>query len=293
MNYGDQKAKEIVEAIIKALDSADSKGWKAPWTKLNMGGHRNAFSMRPYRGFNPIWLAFVADREGYTSTYWATFNQWKNAGLKVIKGTKTTPICFWQPSKYTKTLNDGTEEERSGFLFKVYNLINASCVEGWEEPTTEKLEAIDTLAHCEATIKATGANIQHGGDRAFFAPSLDLIQLPQRDQFDSTEDYYATAFHELVHWTGPESRLNREFGKRFGDNAYAFEELVAELGAVMLCSEHGIEAVSRPSHACYIKNWIETLKADPKALWTAGSKAQQATDYILGFAEAEEIDEAA
>jgi antirestriction protein ArdC len=288
MNYGDRKATEVVEAIIEALETTNSKDWKAPWAKLGIGGHRNAFSKRLYRGFNPIWLAFVADLEGYTSSHWATFNQWKKAGMKVKKDTKSTPICFWQVSKYQKTLKDGTEEERKGFMFKVYNMINASCVEGWEEPSVDELESIDTLDHCEATIEATGATIQHGGDRAFFAPSLDLIQLPERDQFDSTEDYYATAFHELVHWTGPKSRLDREFGKRFGDNAYAFEELVAELGAVMLCAEHGIEAVSRPNHAQYIKGWIETLKADPKALWTAGSKAQQATDYILDFSNREE-----
>jgi len=279
MNYGDRKATEITEAIIKALESVNSNDWKMPWTKLYIGSHRNAFSKRPYRGFNPLWLAYVADQKGYTSTYWATFNQWKKAGMKVKKDTKTTPICFWQVDKYTKTLKDGTEEERSGFLFKVYNLVNASCVEGWEEPSVE-LNSIDILDNCEVTINATGANIQHGGDKACYVPSMDLVKLPNRDQFDTTKDYYATAFHELVHWTGASHRLDRQFGQRFGDNAYAFEELVAELGAVMVCSAHGIDSVSPPNHAQYIKHWIEVLKADPKVLWTAGSKAQAAADYI-------------
>lgn len=289
MNYGDRKAKEITQAIIDALENVDAKDWKAPWTNIG-AGHCNAFTFKPYRGFNAIWLAFVAMKQGYASTHWATFNAWKKAGHKVKKGSKSTSICFWQANKYTKTLKDGTEEERQGFIFKVYNVFNADCVEGWEEPTNDDLKAVDTLAHCEATIEATGANINHGGDRAFFAPSLDAIQLPTLEQFESTEDYYATAFHELVHWTGPKSRLNREFGKRFGDEAYAFEELVAELGSVMLCAEHGIEAVQRASHAQYIKGWIKVLKNDHKALWTAGSKAQQAADYIMKFSEAEEIE---
>jgi len=289
MNYGDRKAKEIVEAIIEALEAGSINGkWKAPWRKLGIGGHRNAFSKRAYRGFNPLYLAFMADKRGYTSSYWATFNAWKKEGHKVTKGAKTVPVCFWQVNTYTKTLKDGSEEEKNGFIFKVYNLINASCVEGWEEPSADELNEVDTLEHCEETINAIPANIQHGGDKAFFSPTTDFIQMPEINQFENSEGYYATLFHELTHWTGHESRLNREFGKRFGDNAHAFEELVAELGSAMLCAQHGIEVTTRDSHAKYIKSWIETLKADPKALWTAGSKAQNAVDCILEYQEADE-----
>lgn len=292
MNYGDKKAKEIVTQIIEALESGQADGsWSKPWTNIGTG-QRNAFTKRAYRGFNVIWLSFVAMQNGYQSSHWATFNAWKKAGYKVKKGSKSTPICFWQKNTYTKTLKDGTEEEREGFLFKVYNVFNADCVEGWEEPTVD-LEPTQTLKHCEATIDATGANIQYGGDRAFFSPSTDHIQMPLIDQFDTSENFYATAFHELIHWTGADSRLKREFGKRFGDEAYAFEELVAELGAAFLTAEHGIDTITRDSHAKYIKSWIKTLKDDPKALWTAGSKAQAAADYILEFSEAEELNEAA
>lgn len=290
MNYGDKIATEIVESIIKALETGVDGNWSVPWTKLGQT-HKNAFTGRAYRGFNPIWLSYVATSKGYSSIHWATFNAWKKAGHMIKKGTKTTPVCFWNFDEKIVINNDGTESKRSSAFFKVYNLINADCVEGWEEPTIE-LNPFTPIQHCEKTVNATTADIRHGGDRAFFVPSADYIQMPTPGQFSASETYYATLFHELTHWTGSKARLDREFGKRFGDNAYAFEELVAELGAAMLCAQHGIESITRKSHAQYIKHWIETLKADPKALWTAGSKAQQAVDYIVEMKEHEQAEAA-
>jgi len=290
MNYGDRIATEIVESMIEALTIGVNGKWSAPWTNLGSDMPKNAFSGREYNGFNPLYLSFVAQRMGYTSPHWATFPQWKKAGHKVIKDTKTTPIAFWQPTKYTETLKDGSEKDRTGFMFKVYRLINSDCVEGWEPPTVE-LNEFMPIERCQSTVEALQADIRHGGNRAFFSPSVDIIQMPEPEQFDSSENYYATLFHEITHWTGHKDRLDREFGTRFGNDAYAFEELVAELGAAMLCARHGIETQNRDSHAQYIQHWIKVLRANPKALWTAGSKAQAANNYVMQAGELSKEDE--
>jgi antirestriction protein ArdC len=131
--------------------------------------------------------------------------------------------------------------------------------------------------------------VKHGGERAFYRPADDIIQMPERERFlgtetsTPTEAYYGTLLHELTHWTGAKKRCDREFGKRFGDQAYAMEELVAELGAAFLCADLGISVTPRQDHAAYIDNWLSVLKADKKAIFTAASKAAQASDYLAGL----------
>jgi len=293
MNYGDRIANEVVQNLVDMLESGVDGKWSAPWTKLAGSLPLNASTGKEYRGWNIFGLAIAAIKKEYKSNYWATFNQWKALGAKVKKGSKTETICFWQPNKYEKTNpTTGKVEEKDGVLFKVYRVLNADCVEGWEEPTIEG-RTFNAVEECEATINATGANIQHIGNRACYIPSLDCIHLPPREAFDSEENYYATSFHELGHWTGSDTRLNRQFGKRFGDDAYAFEELVAELSAAILCAKHGIEAVTRQSHAQYVAHWVKMLQADPKALFTAGSQASKAVDYITEMREHEQAEEEA
>lgn len=130
-------------------------------------------------------------------------------------------------------------------------------------------------------LAASGATINHGFDGAFYAPSKDQICLPARERFTSPENYYATALHELTHWTGHESRLNRQFGKRFGDDAYAFEELVAELGAVFVVGHVGFVDATIENHAAYVENWLTVLKNDKTAIFTASKQASLAYDFIL------------
>ena len=132
----------------------------------------------------------------------------------------------------------------------------------------------------------------HGGDRAFYAPSRDHVQLPDREAFRDTESYYATLLHEIGHSTGSPKRLDREFGKRFGTDAYAFEELVAEFASAMMCGALGVTDTPRPDHAAYIASWLSVLKSDKRAIFTAASKAQAATDLVLTY-EAADIREAA
>jgi antirestriction protein ArdC len=144
----------------------------------------------------------------------------------------------------------------------------------------------ETIESCEAFIKAQRALIKHGGNRAFYVPSADYIQLPELDQFKSSHDYYATSLHELSHWTGHESRLNRDFSGRFGNEAYAFEELVAELGSAMLCAHLKLDG--QLQHSSYIASWLKVLKDDPKNILKASAQAQK----ILNFTTNEEAVEA-
>ena len=140
-------------------------------------------------------------------------------------------------------------------------------------------------------MRNTRAQVRHGGTSAFFRPGDDFIQMPERERFvgsdtsTTTEAYYGTLLHELTHWTGPSRRCDRQFGKRFGDDAYAAEELVAELGAAFLCAELGITATPRPDHAAYIDHWLRIMKGDKKAIFTAASKASQAVDFLASLQE--------
>jgi antirestriction protein ArdC len=159
-----------------------------------------------------------------------------------------------------------------------------------EEKPREEPEV--RYAHAQAFVDATGARINHGGDKACFIPSVDLIQMPHRASFSGEEHYHATLLHECVHWSGHEKRLNRYLKNRFGTEAYAAEELIAELGAAFLCAHLGIEGELR--HAGYIQSWIKILRDDQRAIFTAASKASQAADYLRSFSDAsEQADEAA
>jgi antirestriction protein ArdC len=145
------------------------------------------------------------------------------------------------------------------------------------------------IEQAEAFTAAAGADVRYGGDRAYYRRSDDHVQMPERERFTGsatstpTETYYATLLHELTHWTGHESRLDRDLSGRFGNEAYAMEELVAELGAAFLCADLSITNTPRPDHAAYIANWLEVLKRDKRAIFTAARKAAQATDYLAGL----------
>lgn len=152
-------------------------------------------------------------------------------------------------------------------------------MDGYEVALPEPKDPVQAITDADAFVTKTGAEVRHGGVRAFYRPSGDFIQMPDKERFTgsetstATEGYYGTLLHELVHWTGIERRCDRQFGKRFGDDAYAVEELVAELGAAFLCADLGITPEPRPDHAAYIEHWLKVLKADNRAAFTAASKA--------------------
>jgi antirestriction protein ArdC len=192
---------------------------------------------------------------------------------------------FWKFQNDTKEGQDGETLSSSRLLFtRGYAVFNAAQVEGYTpkpEPTRPMPERI---ACADAFFKSIAADISNGGNRAYYAPATDHIQMPMFEAFHDNVSYYSTLAHEHTHWTANTSRCDRQLGKRFGDNAYAAEELIAELGAAFTCAHLGLSTEPREDHAQYIQSWLRVLKADSKAIFTAASRAQQACDWMIAHA---------
>jgi antirestriction protein ArdC len=275
---------EITDSIIAELEKGAAP-WVKPWN-APQGADKNVISQKPYRGINRLLLAMVGGIKGYSNPAWATYKQWEQLGGNVRKGEKAAKIIFWSQAKST---NPEGEEKAYAFA-KAYFVFNVSQVEGIDIIVSEDKQNDNAkIDNCESTIKASQAKIIHGGDTACFIPSSDIIRMPEIGTFQSSEHYYATAFHELTHWTSNKSRCDRDISKgRFGNPDYAFEELVAELGAAFLCSTHGIAGDLR--HAGYIDSWLKALKNDNKAIFKASGLAQAAADYVLNCKASEETE---
>lgn len=266
---------EITDSIIAELEKGAAP-WIKPWN-APQGADKNVISQKPYRGINRLLLAMVGGIKGYSNPAWATYKQWEQLGGNVRKGEKAAKIIFWSQAKST---NPEGEEKAYAFA-KAYFVFNVAQVDGIDIVVSEDKQNDNAkIDNCESTIKATEAKIIHGGDTACFIPSSDIIRMPEIGTFQSSEHYYATAFHELTHWTSDKNRCDRDISKgRFGNPDYAFEELVAELGAAFLCSTHGIAGDLR--HAGYIESWLKALKNDNKAIFKASGLAQSAADFVL------------
>jgi len=273
---------EITDQIISALE-AGTAPWVKPWASC--GSPRNAITGRKYSGINTILLAMTP----YASSLWLTFKQAKDVGGNVRKGEHGTRIVFFKPFK-VKDVNassDGDSVEKTIPLLRTFTVFNASQLENLPEKYSVQVEPVlDQFAdNAEAERLLAQASIEHGSNSACFIPSIDKVHLPDKLMFKSIPDYYATALHELTHWTGHKTRLARDFSGRFGDGAYAFEELIAELGAAFSCAHCGIDG--QLQHASYIASWIKVLKGDKKAIFTASSAARKATEYLIGAVEQE------
>jgi antirestriction protein ArdC len=264
----------ITNSIIEELEKGTTP-WVKPWKGDNSAA-RNIVSGKPYQGINRLILGMRSMTPGFSS-YWATYKQWNERGAQVRKGEKGTSIVFF--SMVERETESG--DVASIPMVKTFVVFNSSQCDNAEVPVTVVSNDFDAIAACEKRIESTGAIIRHGGDAAFYSPAHDAIQLPHKSSFVSPESYYATAFHELGHWTGAKHRLAREFGGRFGNPAYAFEELVAELTAAFLCQDHGIAGELR--HAGYIGHWLKACRSDSKAIFKAAALAQKAADYIAGL----------
>jgi antirestriction protein ArdC len=286
----------VTDKIVAMLE-AGAGAWRMPWHTDKMGLGELPLSMphnvsgRPYRGVNVPILWAAAQSAGYGSAVWATYKQWQEKGAQVRKGEKATAIVFW------KTLSvpaEGDDPERSVLMAKSYSVFNAAQVDGYAAPERAPEEVSDAgrIAAADTYFAAIGATVRHGGNRAFYAPSSDHVQMPRFDQFEEPAAYYATLAHECTHWTSAKSRCDRELGARFGDAAYAMEELIAELGSAFVCADLGLSNEPRPDHAAYLASWLKVLKSDKRAIFTAASKAQAAADY-LNQAAAVEVREAA
>ena len=268
---------DVTNSIIEQLEKG-AIPWIKPW-RVDSTADKNLVTGKPYQGINRLILGMSSMLGGYDAPIWGSYQQFQQKGANVKKGEKGTHIVFYKPVSTQKELPSG-EIETSGYSvlkgYVVFNIAQTDMPYQKIEPETDI--AFNPIPACESTLSNSGANIQHGGDSAFYARQLDKINLPNKTAFESEKHYYATAFHELTHWTGAPHRLERTKGKRFGDPNYAFEELVAEIGAAYLCADHKIEGELR--HAGYIESWLKACRDDNKAIFNAAALAQRAVDYI-------------
>lgn len=281
---------DITGQLIAAIE-ADPGQPSLPWRRSGapLFLPRNALTGNAYRGVNIVSLWVSAETRGYSAPVWATYRQWAEIGAQVRKGEKSSLVVFYKEYDVEPDTDDETDDGRR-FVARASSVFNAAQVDGYALPDApEPLGAIERIANVDAFVSATGADIRHGGERAFYNRLGDRIQMPAEELFCGTdtlsrsEGYYAVLVHELTHWSGVEHRLNRTFGKRFGDKAYAAEELVAEIGSAFLCAELGITQDVRPDHAQYLAQWLELMKADSRAIFTAAANASRAADYLKAF----------
>ena len=290
----------VTERILADL-AQGVRPWMKPWSAANTEGkiaRPLRFNGTPYRGMNVLLLWGEAMERGYQASIWMTYKQAQELGGRVRKGETGSLVVYADRFTKTETGDKGQEIEREIPFMKGYTVFNVEQIDGlpsqYQQAPCPAPEPLQFIQQAEAFFKATGARFQHGGNRAFYAPARDFIQLPPAEAFKDPESYAATKAHELIHWTGHESRNAREFGKRFGDDAYAFEELVAELGAAFLCADLGITPEIRDDHAAYVGHWLQVLKQDKRAIFSAASHAQRAADYLQGLQQTgEQVDEQA
>jgi antirestriction protein ArdC len=280
----------VTDGVVAQLENG-VRPWLKPWNAAHTAG-RITLPLRhngtPYRGINILLLWGEAMANGYPSPLWMTFKQALALGAHVRKGEHGAMVVYADRFTRKETDADGNDVEREIPFLKAYTVFNVAQVEGLPahyyaqpEAQAEKLELIEAA---ERFFAATGAVIRHGGDKAYYAPALDVIQLPVPEAFRDAESYAATKAHELTHWTKHPSRLARDFGgKRFGDTGYAREELVAELGAAFLCADLGITPEPREDHASYLAHWLQILREDKRAIFAAAAHAQRAVDFLRGL----------
>jgi antirestriction protein ArdC len=263
----------VTDQIIAAIERGAGT-WQMPWHNALLAPV-NAVSKKPYRGINILALWAAAEQKGYASGIWATYRQWNELRAQVRRGEKSTLVVFWN------IMEETVDEEIERHCFaRSYFVFNAAQVFGYNPPVTLEPDSAARIEQAEQFFTQLNAKVEHGGFMACYIPSTDTIHLPRFEAFESAGAYYATRAHETCHWSGHESRLNRDLKNRFGSEAYAAEELVAELGAAFLCAELGLAAEPRQDHAQYIQAWLKVLREDSRAIFTTASKAQAAVDWL-------------
>ena len=270
---------EIINARIMELLESGTVPWHKPWNGSS-SMPKNIASKKEYRGVNLFLLAC----QPYSSQYWLTFNQCTDLGGRIIKGSKSTPVVFW---KLMDKDNPDTGTTSKIPLLRYYNVFNSEQCEGITiPPSDEPSNPFTPIETADLIIRGMPLKpeIKYGGNRAYYSPTLDYIQLPNQTAFEREEEFYGTLFHEAIHATGNIKRLGRKSilePSYFGSHDYSQEELVAEMGAAFLCGHAGIENITIENSAAYIAGWLKSLKNDGTLLVHAAGQAQKAADFIL------------
>lgn len=302
--------KEVADKFIAMLEDCKGKGrWIKPFFTMEQAPY-NFQSKRCYNGLNSFILMLISQERGYTSPKWGTFEQWKKTGRYVDKGQKATRVIFWnrvykdkkaEDTTETDTTDETEDKKESVLIAREYYVFNECQLKDYVEPEPQAkaeldkniLEEIDNfrrdyLDHLPITIS-------EGHGRACYIPSLDVIQLPSVNQFnpEMLGEFIPTACHETVHWSGAKGRLNRDLSGRFGSESYAFEELVADIGAGFISQHFGREYMFSDNNLKYIEGWVKILQDKPKAILTACSLAQKAADFLLSFTKSDDEEDVA
>lgn len=291
-----ENTKKDIYARVTDRILADLAEGVRPWVKPWNAEHAAGRITRPlrhnglaYQGINVLLLWGEALERGYSAPIWMTVKQANQLGAHVRKGEKGSLVVYADKITRTETNDQGEQTERKIPFMKGYTVFNVEQIEGLPahyhaQANTEPLDPIARIEPAERFCKTTGADIRHGGNRAYYAVMNDHVQMPPFESFADAESYYATLTHELTHWTRHPKRLDRDFGRKaWGDEGYAREELVAEMGAAFLCADLGITPEIREDHAAYIDSWLKVLKGDKRFIFSAAAHAQRAADYLHGL----------
>ena len=278
----------ITNEIVNHLERG-VRPWVKPWNAEHAAGRITRplrHNGKPYNGINVLSLWATAMAQNFAAPIWMTFKQATEFDGHIRKGEKGALVVY--ADSITRKENDdktGDEIEREIPFVKGYTVFNVEQIDGlpavYYAKAAPQLDPVARIERAERFFAALGAGIGHGGNRAFYSFTNDTIQMPPFASFRDADSYYATLAHECTHWTGSTSRLNRDFGgHRFGSEGYAFEELVAELGAAFLCADLDLSLEPREDHASYIATWLNVLAQDNRAVFTAAAHAQRAAEYI-------------
>ncbi|MCP5366712.1 MAG: DUF1738 domain-containing protein [Hyphomicrobiales bacterium] len=280
----------VTDKIVADLEQG-VRPWIKPWSAEHTAGRivrPRRHNGLPYNGINILMLWSAAVERGFTAPTWMTYRQANELGAHVCKVEKGAPVVYANTITRTEDTDDGEETERTIPFLKGYTVFNAEQIEGLPDHYYAKpeprAEGPARIAHADTFFATTGFDIRHGGNRAYYSTTTDYIQMPPFETFKDAESYIATLGHECCHATSHPTRLDRDMGrKRWGDEGYAREELIAELGAAFLCADLDITPEVRDDHAAYLASWLKVLKSDKRAILAAAAHAQRAVDYLHGL----------
>jgi len=273
----------VTAEIVAAIEQGAGE-WRAPWFHNGSGIARptNIASGKRYRGINTVALWVAGMTAGYTDGLWGTYKQWQAAGAQVREGERSTSVVLWREISASQQ-SDGDDGEDDGYrrmFARAFSVFNVAQVDGYERPPIDMLPENERLAPADAFIANLGIKTVFGGSEAYYLPSSDTVFMPPFASFRDAASFYGVWLHENGHACGAKHRLDRDLSGRFGSAAYAAEECCVEILSGLVLADLGIAHHPRPDHAAYIASWIKVLKNDPRAIFTAASKAQQAADWM-------------
>ena len=292
----------VTNAIIADLEQG-VRPWVQPWESTHAAGEVSRplrFNGVPYRGINVVLLWVAAMRQRFSCPLWMTYKQAVELGGQVRRGEKGSLVVYADTITRQQTDENGEEQTQEVPFLKSYTVFNCEQIDGlpsrFYEQADDTTHPVERIERAEEFFSKTGADVRHGGGLAYYLPSADYVQMPNPSRASTPlRRITRPSPTKLTHWTRHPSRLARDFGRqRWGDEGYAMEELVAELGAAFLCADLGLTPETREDHAAYIGSWLKVLKNDKRAVFTAASHAQRATDFLHGLqVKSADIDEEA